>query len=546
MPSRFAFALLFCLSTVCLAANPRGVVYDFGATWCGPCQQIAPLVEKLEREGLPIHKVDIDQQKELANRFRIERIPTFVLVVDGKEVDRHTGALSEADLRKMVARIPSAKPADEGKMAISVELGQAGAWNRDVPQANSVAQVQTREDAVQTPVPGKSPGQRLRDLWPFDKDKKAPPEEAVVRATDSELGETEETIATLTSQNTVSSDIDPMAASVRIRVIINGSVNLGSGTIIDSEPGTTRILTCGHIFRGFSDDAKIEVDVFEEGVSRLHVARLIKFNEEADLGLISISTPQALPALRVASADRALEVGEQVAAIGCNGGDDPTRQQLRITDVDKYNGPNNIECTGLPVQGRSGGGLFGQQGEVIGVCVAADRKGQRGLYTGLYAIHDLLDECQLAHLYRTPGSNSEQQAIADNERPEAAPFPIQTADLSSTVPAASPQSPSIPSMSAEPVDLNTGSAEVVVIVRDRNAPNGQRIVILHQASPKFLNYLNGELTPESVVKTAAQKLKQSSEHVPTTAALPTTPVATELAPTGFSQPVIPRRFTRGR
>ena len=85
---------------------PRGVVYDFNASWCHPCQQMAPVVEKLAREGLPLVKVDIDQERELASQFHIEKIPTFVVVVDGREVDRSSGMMSEADLRRMAARIP--------------------------------------------------------------------------------------------------------------------------------------------------------------------------------------------------------------------------------------------------------------------------------------------------------------------------------------------------------------------------------------------------------------------------------------------------------
>jgi thiol-disulfide isomerase/thioredoxin len=80
-------ALVVALATAAAPA-PRGEVIDFSATWCGPCQQMAPLVARLEREGLPIRKVDIDQDRAFANRYSITAMPTFVLVIDGKEVDR--------------------------------------------------------------------------------------------------------------------------------------------------------------------------------------------------------------------------------------------------------------------------------------------------------------------------------------------------------------------------------------------------------------------------------------------------------------------------
>ena len=43
-------------------------VIDFSTTWCGPCREMSPLVSKLERDGLPIHKIDVDHEKALANR----------------------------------------------------------------------------------------------------------------------------------------------------------------------------------------------------------------------------------------------------------------------------------------------------------------------------------------------------------------------------------------------------------------------------------------------------------------------------------------------
>ncbi|MCL4147415.1 UNVERIFIED_CONTAM: hypothetical protein GTU68_055919, partial [Idotea baltica] len=94
-PILFALVLLTPLSAGAVEPKgdeQRGIVYDFGASWCVPCQQIAPLVNRLKREGLPIRKVDIEQEPELAERFRIARVPTFVLVVDGKEVLRKRGA----------------------------------------------------------------------------------------------------------------------------------------------------------------------------------------------------------------------------------------------------------------------------------------------------------------------------------------------------------------------------------------------------------------------------------------------------------------------
>ena len=86
--------------------------------------------------------------------------------------------------------------------------------------------------------------------------------------------------------------------------------------------------------------------------------------------------------------------------VGCNGGADPTLHHSRITAVDKYLGPANVQVAGQPVQGRSGGGLFGIDGTLIGVCNAADPADNEGLFAALPSIHEQLEEAGLAFVYR--------------------------------------------------------------------------------------------------------------------------------------------------
>lgn len=64
------------------------VLVDFWATWCGPCRMLAPVIEQIaaENEGkLKVGKVNVDEQEELAIKFRVSAIPT-VLVFKGGEV----------------------------------------------------------------------------------------------------------------------------------------------------------------------------------------------------------------------------------------------------------------------------------------------------------------------------------------------------------------------------------------------------------------------------------------------------------------------------
>ena len=89
-----------------------------------------------------------------------------------------------------------------------------------------------------------------------------------------------------------------------------------------------------------------------------------------------------------------------MVTVGCNGGADPTLHHSRITAVDKYLGPANVQVAGQPVQGRSGGGLFSIDGTLIGVCNAADPAENEGLFAALPSIHEQLEEAGLAFVYR--------------------------------------------------------------------------------------------------------------------------------------------------
>ncbi len=81
------------------------VLLYFTAKWCGPCQQMQPLVDKLVREGRAIKTIDVDQAPEMANEHRITSIPCFIRLVGGKGRERVCGVISEKQLR-MVADSP--------------------------------------------------------------------------------------------------------------------------------------------------------------------------------------------------------------------------------------------------------------------------------------------------------------------------------------------------------------------------------------------------------------------------------------------------------
>ncbi len=78
------------------------VVADFYATWCGPCRELSPLLDKLASgytDKIKFVKINVDESPGLAQNFQVQAIPTLIFFKDGKVVDRTTGLLAEADLK---------------------------------------------------------------------------------------------------------------------------------------------------------------------------------------------------------------------------------------------------------------------------------------------------------------------------------------------------------------------------------------------------------------------------------------------------------------
>jgi thioredoxin 1 len=81
---------------------------DFTATWCGPCQVLGPIVDKLATEfagKVSVGKCDIDKNPDVAGAFGIMGVPTLVFFKGGQMVDQHVGLLPEAALRDKLNKL---------------------------------------------------------------------------------------------------------------------------------------------------------------------------------------------------------------------------------------------------------------------------------------------------------------------------------------------------------------------------------------------------------------------------------------------------------
>ena len=86
----------------------RPAIIDFYATWCGPCKQTAPIVEKLAEDyagRIDVYKVDVDQQQELAAFFGVQSIPTILFIPKEGTPQRVSGAMPRSGFDEAIKQV---------------------------------------------------------------------------------------------------------------------------------------------------------------------------------------------------------------------------------------------------------------------------------------------------------------------------------------------------------------------------------------------------------------------------------------------------------
>lgn len=84
--------------------SERPVLVDFWASWCAPCRGLAPTIDEIAREQdqVKVGKVNVDEEPELAQRYRIMSIPTLMVFQEGEMVRRELGDKSKAEILEMI------------------------------------------------------------------------------------------------------------------------------------------------------------------------------------------------------------------------------------------------------------------------------------------------------------------------------------------------------------------------------------------------------------------------------------------------------------
>lgn len=430
-----------------------------------------------------VQRVNVDKNKPLAAKFGVQSIPCFVMVVNGREVDRSIGLTSFGRLQKMCKAGPSAA-------ASSRTPPMLAANNASLAQPIPIP-----------PSPGPSPALQASFNEPWNPTIPTQP------------------VSAIADQTASVSDAALLAVSVRLRIEDPDGRSCGSGTIIDSQGNEALVLTCGHIFRDSRGKGRITVDMFgpTSREPQQVEGRLVSYDLTRDVGLVAIRTQGPVAVARVAPPNYRITPGMPAASVGCNNGDPPTVRRSQVNSLDKFQGPPNVQVAGQPVEGRSGGGLFSNEGYVIGVCNAADPSDKEGLFAAPGSIYAELDQAQLAFVYRSP---SEKLGIVPPAVLPGMPGPMPgVTDLASlnAPPSAGSPSPVVPAVATEPVATTLPAheqaaldeirrrgkegAEVIILVRPRNNPEAKsEVIMLDHASPELIRQLSSETQQQSSVR----------------------------------------------
>ena len=348
-------ALLFALiATTAAEATAQGqpVLLDFSASWCGPCKQMRPAVEQLIRSGFPVKVIDIDQSPQLAERYQVVTVPTFI-VVDGSGVAlaRTKGTQDAAELAQFYndakAKLP---PPSRPKAHVGArEDGE----DADEPEATAPVNPKPWETGVRIKVQG-----------------------------NGMLGFGSGTIIHSTPKETIilsCAHIFKMDGRRQFR-----PTEFPNPVFVDLFDGQLR----------GTRPAQVHY------TNETYKAEVIDYDFARDVSLIRIRPGRRLKSSRVVPAHWAPKPRMQLITVGCSEGNDATAWNTLIVNPNMKGLSGNaayeaIECTNAPKQGRSGGGLYTSDGYVAGVCDFAEPHGNVGLYATPRSIHSILERNNL-------------------------------------------------------------------------------------------------------------------------------------------------------
>ncbi len=450
------------------ATNQSAHLYFFTNPGCAPCRQVEPGIEALKREGYPVTTIYLNQQPELGRRFLVDRTPTVILVSNNQIAGRHAGIIDGVELKQWFA-------------AVGVASGSV---------------FQNRTGGTKVELAGNPPPERFAS-------REAPAESFVRSAT------------MLKGTRVPANQIEKLAldATVRLKVEDPQGISYATGTVIHGHNGEYLLMTCGHVFRESAGKGEITAEFgFADGEIKTAPGQLISYDAQArDIALVAIRTAQTLRPVSLAAKACPVERDQKIFSIGCDHGESPTIRHSQIKNRAAYDGSIKYDIYGRPVDGRSGGGLFNEQGELIGVCNAAAVEVDEGIYTALETLHWQIAQVNLEHLFDddirlaandavampVAGAAAKTHTMGGNglARIESRPRNQLAAEMPETRIAPmtdnrmtrgqNPVAWGRPAAAPEPSDM-----EVIIIVRSKSTPAQTQAITVSHPTAELLDYLD--------------------------------------------------------
>lgn len=403
---------------VAISADPEVELLHFEAPGCVHCRTMEPVVARLAKSGAAIRHIDASEDPDAAAQYEVRGVPCFIVLVNGVERDRHEGVASFDRLQSMLVQARRAVTGDDEFTSFDAEADSRReppkAAARPKPRRNWRSESDERPAQASRPQPPRTqPRNEEPEFISQPSSSDARPAVALAALSPAQVRQ------------------QALNATVRIRIEDRpGVISYGTGTIIDARDGHALVITCGHLFRDSGKQGRITVDAIVDGAKKTVEGRVLDYDLDYEIGLVVISPSGSVETARVADASGQPEPGQPLFSVGCNGGADPTIMEMQVTAIDRFTGAPNVECTGSPVQGRSGGGLFNEEGQLVAICFGALANEERGAYSGLPTIHWALDKHNLSEIYKASGppasppppprsiaQNSPAEMEADDEDP---------------------------------------------------------------------------------------------------------------------------------
>lgn len=452
-----------------LAQAPQDThLYFFTNDGCAPCRQVEPAIEGLKLEGYPVTTLKLNDHVRFAGQFEVDRTPTVVMVSGGKMVGRHLGLIDGVTLKKWFA-------------AVGMPNGSTFADSATSPEEPVSTKIvidrehdQLRVDPARVPENYSTPTMRQGTAKPRNV-----AEERAMRAT------------------------------VRLKVEDTQGISYATGTVVHTHGNESLVMTCGHVFRANRGQGVITAEYnFYTDPARAS-GRLIHYDAgPRDIALVAIKTQQPITPVALANVDARVSPGRDIFSIGCDRGNDPTIRHSRIKNIATYDGSIKYDIYGRPVDGRSGGGLFTNDGKLIGICNAFAVESDEGIYTALETIHWELANTGLEHLFE----NQREFTYTSQDKPNRPNLPERSADSRYADPSfpgtpngrrstdgtanisrpmvkipATNRARSFPTPDG-PV-LRPANEEVVILVRSKTNPQQQQRIAIKNPTPELLDYL---------------------------------------------------------